>query len=1202
MIKKIFLILSCLLLVYLGIQLYDGYLATHSYYADMLATGTNWKILGRWVVASLIPGLYLVYAKQKSLWVVLWALCVGLILFGVSYTSIKGWVWWYLTLIFNTLILLWLWVYMIAGFTLLWDWTKQKFLDLSTDSIFDVLLSTGLGLAIFLLINHFLILLNLYYPIVTRAMFLGMWYMLWTQKTTLSHIGTTIKDSLNFSKLTSLHKWILLFLIVASLLYLFNGFYLADIAYSTAWDANHAYMFFPKMWALNNGYYRNEIGMATSPQLRYSFIAFWFSLFSWTGGIAGIAVDTIAISLNFWSWLFVLVFGLGLVGELIALVRESVGIENKKTSNSNRDVLLLYVGWMFLLLRLSSGMGAFLLFVDNKTDLWVMALIIIAIYSGLVALRSIQSTDAMTSGNKFRDARKWTDGLTQDIWKRGITRTQVTYLALSWFFYAIAWLAKPTALFDVVNFWLFAWWTWMWGLWVLWVFLLVLWGMSLIKFRGIQDYVDVVSGKYLASVWWWATLLGIIHTYFQKTFRFFRYLLVRWGVFFVCYVLIKLCYWWPRYVIYQDLSPAKFVERLFFSATQGDSSTPWKSQDSGIAAADTVPLYAQVWWSVDPSEICTLQTQWLSDTDALYADLADAPGSTYDEDVGRYIWFGRKWAGTDERKKIEPFVDPVRATALKPGCYSIAPFNSAAKQAKILCENESAWKSFDDVQLLELQTQLQQDSEAYDLLETLLIAAQDWQDASANTEGLNALEWYMQSNTMKIVMEWDTKKVYFPYKYLNFLNITYNRSLQNLSSYYTDIWVPRLFLIVFGWLWLLYGVVIRHRILTALSAVTLFGRILWFFIGWGILRYGIGIIVWSIMSFVVFLTVLLDDRDELSRRWSWVFLLWLWVFGTYQLLLNFVRIASQWGSGPFMRYKSNTGVVREYNERLEQVERIDRTFWAQDVFNLQFPHYNKLIQAMNDSGEQEWALIAGTYARYFIQDQTNIRYDQFLTRLWQQTSDGDVCNSYLRLKDQNKKYIVIDPNIGTVVQWAGNSSLFDRFFARIDKSNGTIVEDGVMTMLARMVEWGYLSYYSSNNLGAKYAYMLPDASFGSLETDKRVLERARLSTPRFFGETALQNIIQIADQRMQDGSFVEDIADMLGKQVRANVLRTIVSQPSLDPSQIADLNQDERLVLVQYLNLRQTKQADKNAYTTQLQSMIDRNLKSGSQIIVLEVK
>jgi hypothetical protein len=46
-------------------------------------------------------------------------------------------------------------------------------------------------------------------------------------------------------------------------LYVYLGFYLSDIAYSTARDANHAYMFYPKMWALNNGYYWNEPGMAS---------------------------------------------------------------------------------------------------------------------------------------------------------------------------------------------------------------------------------------------------------------------------------------------------------------------------------------------------------------------------------------------------------------------------------------------------------------------------------------------------------------------------------------------------------------------------------------------------------------------------------------------------------------------------------------------------------------------------------------------------------------------------------------------------------------------------------------------------------------------------------------------------------------------------------------------------------------------------
>ena len=1194
MLKKIFLLISCLLLLYLGISLFDGYLTTHPYYTKLLAESLHRKILIWGIVFSLLPASYIVYTKKKSrlgIWLTLYA---SLGLFGVMYVYLKWWVGWYLTLIFNTTILLGLAIYMLIWLTMVGEYTKQKLLWLTTRSIFDVLLSTGLWLAVFLLINHVLILLNLYNPIVTRAMFVSVWVLLRKQSKHIKHIWSIVVKTLDFSAYSSLYKVIIFCLLVVSLLYLFNGFYLADIAYSTAWDANHAYMFFPKMWALNNGYYWNEIGMATSPQLRYSFIAFWFSLFSWTGGIFGISVDNIAISLNFWSGIFVLIFGLWLIAELIQLVRESSST-NTSRSDSQRDVVLLCVGWTFLLLRLSSGMWAFLVFVDNKTDLWVLALIIIAIYSGLVAMRSIQSADAMTSGNKFKDVRKWTEEYVQELRKRWITKTQANYLALSWFFYAIAGLAKPTALFDVINFWLFAWWSWMWWLWVVWAFLLVLWLMSLIKFRGIQDYIAPVVGKYLWGIWFWAFALWVIHTYFQKSFRYFRYLLVRWWVFLLFYVLIKIVYRWPRAVAYPDWSgPAKFVERLLFSDNSDDSA-------SGLNLSDQQPLYAQVGALSDPSQLCNLQSQWLDDASQLYDTIQAAPGSTYDEDVGRYIWFGRKWAGADIRKNIPPFENPRRWFWLQDGCYSLSFLNPEAKNAKILCENESVWRSFDDVQLLELQTQFSPWTQIYDALWSLLAAAQAGEDAGSNTEWLNAVEWYMQSNTLKVTTESWNKKIYAPYKYLNFLNITYNRSLQNLSSYYTDIWVPRLFLIIFSVVWLIYGLFARHRILSAISAVTIFGRVLRFFIWGGILWYGIGIVMWSIMSFVVFLAVLLDDSDDLTRRLSWMLLWGLAIFAGYQLLLNFVRLASQWWWWAFMRYKSNTWVVREYNDRLEQVSRIDRSFGAQDVFDLQFPHYNALIQTMNDSSSDEWALIAGTYARYFIDDQTNIRYDQFLTWLREQTSDGDVCNTYLRLKDNNKKYIVIDPNIGTVVQWAGNQSLFDRFFARVDTTKWVIVEDGVMTMLARMVESGYMRYYNSNNLWAKYAYMLPDTSFGSLGTDSRILERARLSTPRFFGETALSNIIQIAEQRVLDGSFVEDIADMVGKQVRSDVLRSIVSQPSLDPTQIAWLTQDERFVIVQYLNLRQSKQNTPDAFVTQLQSMIQKNITSWSQIIVLEV-
>lgn len=53
---------------------------------------------------------------------------------------------------------------------------------------------------------------------------------------------------------------------------------MAYLPYPTAWDANHAYMFYPKMWTLNGGVYWREAAMATVPRLWDMYITFWFGV------------------------------------------------------------------------------------------------------------------------------------------------------------------------------------------------------------------------------------------------------------------------------------------------------------------------------------------------------------------------------------------------------------------------------------------------------------------------------------------------------------------------------------------------------------------------------------------------------------------------------------------------------------------------------------------------------------------------------------------------------------------------------------------------------------------------------------------------------------------------------------------------------------------------------------------------------------
>ena len=111
-------------------------------------------------------------------------------------------------------------------------------------------------------------------------------------------------------------------------MYYFYGFQLSFIPYSTAWDANHAYMYVPKIIAENFGLIWGNVGNAASmPFLRHSFISFWFSIGSvFTGG--RMSPDTVAVSMNFLSGPLVLLFGLALINEVIEFFSEKFKISN----------------------------------------------------------------------------------------------------------------------------------------------------------------------------------------------------------------------------------------------------------------------------------------------------------------------------------------------------------------------------------------------------------------------------------------------------------------------------------------------------------------------------------------------------------------------------------------------------------------------------------------------------------------------------------------------------------------------------------------------------------------------------------------------------------------------------------------------------------------------------------------------------------
>ncbi len=272
----------------------------------------------------------------------------------------------------------------------------------------------------FCLINYVLIVLHLFYGIVVAIFFVAYGVCSWMMKKELTHVKTTIEHILNIISWEKVKHspmfFVYILLILFSLMYIYHGFVLADIPYPTAWDANHAYMYFPKIWALNSGYYW-EAGLANNPQIWYTYIAFWFKLMYIFGTNTWISADNLAVIMNFISGVFVLSFGLILVREVIHFIQGN---------DEHQENIFFIIGWFLLILWLTSGMGAFLVFVDNKTDLGIMALTILALYSGFLFINQLA-----TSGQH---------------------KDSMQYAILSGVLFAGAILAKPTATFDVINF------------------------------------------------------------------------------------------------------------------------------------------------------------------------------------------------------------------------------------------------------------------------------------------------------------------------------------------------------------------------------------------------------------------------------------------------------------------------------------------------------------------------------------------------------------------------------------------------------------------------------------------------------------------------------------------------------------------------------------------------------------------------------
>lgn len=1161
-------LLICIVLVtWLGLDVFESYLQSHSYYGKLMSDPLYVRLVFRGVVAGLIPAVYLLLAKKASFRGLFFSLVAGGVLFmRLMISKVTNFVWFgFFKVIINTVAIFGLWFGFLFVTTVLWSVLKRKVLHIETESLLDVFIDFWVGLATFLLLQVALLMLTMYFPIVNWVILLAACYGVWYFKDAREQVRSIVNESLQVVNYKDMNlparaKIIVGLLLVMTFWYFFNGYLQAFMPYSTAWDANHAYMFFPKMWAFNNGLYWYEANMASVPQLWYWFISFWFSLFKPFGGFLGIATDTIAIEMNYFSALYVLILGIALSYTVVDSL--------KKTKEHVSIRLGTLMGWFLTLCWLMSGMGAFLVFVDNKTDLWVMALIMLAMLSGFVFLKKLaEGNDDETQARKF--------------------------IGLSGFFYAIAVLAKPTALFDVANFGLYLRWVWFGIIGVIGLVLLIIWWLSLISFRGVKEYISEAVGKVLAGIWWVTTMWALIFALLKQAKRYFLYLFIWAGVLVGTLFVVKL--------------PYVLVSNVTLDTSQWVGDIVRRVLLAQNANQPIIPA------------TCSLETLWMQSTDELYEWLSKPQGSVYNEDVGRYTGFGWKGNDADQRRGIQPYTNPFRAWFFSEWCNGFNPLGRNTSNAVILCENVPLWNGFTLKGMEQVRGMLDPASDEYrfvDLLYQKMMTepnATPQEYRSKYNVDLQSIRKIMEDNTVKVEKTWENTLVYVPYKFLNPWNITYNRSLQNESSYYTDIGVLRLLLMVFAIIWLIYGLVTRQRQVAAFCGVTVFGWILRWLIAWGIVWYAIGIIVWSILSFVVFISALIDTRVT-WRSEPFVYLLGATFLVLFSLVwlrqqgFNMLRISGQSirTGEMFMRYRMSAGYREVVSEDLQLLYQPTSTYWLQDVFVRQFPHYTPFINAANESAHDEWSWIAGTYSRYFIEDQNNVKYDQFVTWFNEMLSDQDSCATALRLKDQGIRYMAIDPNIGTVVQGDGNKSLFYRFFGRTNPTSGTVEEYGAVTMLTKMVEEGHARLLTTNNIWAKYAHTMPDATFATVPEEQLISFRARMAVARYFGDRNnnryIDAVYQIADAKVKDGTFIEDVVWLLWlEDVRVNELLTMIRSWQLAKEDLQALSNDERKALQQFLTYRWQAANNPEEYKQTLLRTITNSVYSPNQIIVYEI-
>ena len=414
-----------------------------------------------------------------------------------------------------------------------------------------------------------------------------------------------------------------------------------------------------------------------------------------------------------------------------------------------------------------------------------------------------------------------------------------------------------------------------------------------------------------------------------------------------------------------------------------------------------------------------------------------------------------------------------------------------------------------------------------------------------------------------------------------------------------------------------YAIVKKNKILTSVSLTTLIWWGIWWIIGSAILWYGTVLVSRTMITVWLFLDGLLkkDKSGWKLTILSWIFMLLLVVFFWIQIIYNFMRIASQWANSAFVRYKGSVGNVQLFDKTLQVENKVKYWYWWKDIFDLQFPQYNPIINALADRNNEDWVIVAWTYSQYFLWNQWNIKWDWMLSDFWVESSDWDLCKTYWRLRNSKTRYLIVDPNIGSVTMWEWNESLFYRFFGKLNSDKSEIEIDGTVTTLIRLAKWWYLKLLSTNNIWAKYAFVVDDDMirqyfWENLTDEQLILTRAKMAVLKYFYGEADSIFWSVADMFMTRimydmPSWIQDIADVYWMEIDndkvANAAYNYLSWRGIEWL-VDELTQNERAVLINYINIYGTYAENPNNIWPLLQNLLLNSVSWSSQVIALELQ